>query len=283
MFKLGSTTINKVYLFDKPLTTTFLGQSAANSEYLLDVFPGARIAYSLRQLRNDVTNVIRCSRNDGVQRDFTAEEITDGTLVTWAVGGNAFVRRYYDQSGNGVSDLSILANFYPIVQGGVLLTDNGKPYVSYSGDTSANSHTTVNPNLSGSGSMFLTYNSLDPAGGMIMSSRSNLGYIGALEDGTFFDMQRDAGTPDYYVNGNLLVSPTRDSLYQSIVTGSDELVSIMNINFVSGSWDNPSPMTWTSNTYAQALKFKEFIIYNNDQTANKTAIESNIAAYYNIT
>lgn len=71
----------------------------ALSPYLLDNYP-ATAAYSLRQLKSDVVYVAECRRNDGTLRDFTAAEITDGTLETWASSTVVTIRTLYDQSGN---------------------------------------------------------------------------------------------------------------------------------------------------------------------------------------
>ena len=51
--------------------------------YLLDTYSAAA-AYSLRQLKKGVTYVVRIRRSgDLAESDFTAAEITDGTLLSW--------------------------------------------------------------------------------------------------------------------------------------------------------------------------------------------------------
>lgn len=59
------------------------------STLLLDLYPGAAAAYSLRELTADWKNqpVVRVRRSlDNAELDFTATEITDGTLVDWVYG-----------------------------------------------------------------------------------------------------------------------------------------------------------------------------------------------------
>jgi hypothetical protein len=70
---------------------------------LLDTYPGAAAAYSLRKLSSSATNVVRVRRTlDDAERDFTATEVSDGTLVTWCgFLESGFVVAWYDQSGNG--------------------------------------------------------------------------------------------------------------------------------------------------------------------------------------
>ena len=59
---------------------------------LLDEFSGAAAAYSLRKLSKNTTTVVRVRRSsDDTEQDFTAAQVSDGSLV--------------DFSNNGTSDL----------------------------------------------------------------------------------------------------------------------------------------------------------------------------------
>lgn len=101
--------------------------------YLLDTYAGAAAAYSLRQLKSGVTNVVRV-RADVVgqpEQDFTAAQITDGTLATFVgAGNNGYVVTWYDQSGNGNHATQGTASNQPqIVASGVVITENGMPAI----------------------------------------------------------------------------------------------------------------------------------------------------------
>lgn len=68
---------------------------------LLNKFPNAAGAWSLSKLTNTATSVLR-GRNgsNNAERDFTATEVSDGTLLSWVgTGGtdNGFVTTLYDQ------------------------------------------------------------------------------------------------------------------------------------------------------------------------------------------
>jgi len=113
------------------------GSGGGGGGFLLDDYPNTNgHSYSLRQLSSTVTNVVRVRRStDSVEQDFTATEITDGTLATFcAVGGSkGFVTKWYDQSGN-----SDVINFTALQQprifsGGALILQNGKPCVQFDG------------------------------------------------------------------------------------------------------------------------------------------------------
>jgi len=74
--------------------------------YLLDNYTGAAAAYSLRQLNSDTTNVIRVRRSsDNAEQDFTAAEVSDGTLESWV---NAEVVTY--STDFSVNDWSLRAD-----------------------------------------------------------------------------------------------------------------------------------------------------------------------------
>ena len=104
----------------------------ATSGLLFD-YPGASAAYSLRNLANNVTNVVRVRRSsDNTEQDFTAVEITDGTLTTFTGVNDGFVTTWYDQSGNSNNAVQATATLQPkLVTSGVVELENGKPCVKY--------------------------------------------------------------------------------------------------------------------------------------------------------
>jgi len=77
---------------------------ASSETYLLDTYTGAAAAYSLRKLSKDTTNVIRVRRSsDNAEADFTADEITDGTMLNWV---NEDVVKYNSDFTLGNEDLT---------------------------------------------------------------------------------------------------------------------------------------------------------------------------------
>jgi hypothetical protein len=99
---------------------------------VLDEFTGAAAAYSLRDLTflrgGPVVRVRRSSDNN--EQDFTATQVTDGTLTTFCGAGNGFVRTWYDQSGNGFHAQQATTTAQPQI----LLSDtNSKPTISFDG------------------------------------------------------------------------------------------------------------------------------------------------------
>ena len=63
---------------------TVLYSLLVNPQALLETFTGSAAAYSLRSLSASTTNVVKVRRSsDDTEQDFTAADITDGTLLTF--------------------------------------------------------------------------------------------------------------------------------------------------------------------------------------------------------
>jgi len=99
---------------------------------LLDYAPAAA-AYSLRSLSNSYTGPVVTVRRstDSAERDFTADEVSDGTLAAWCGGGDGFVKQWWSQTGSSHASQSNV-NYQPrIVDAGVLKQAGGKPSLDF--------------------------------------------------------------------------------------------------------------------------------------------------------
>ena len=105
--------------------------SATPPARLLNSYPNAAVAYSLRLLRNGYSgNSIRVRRSsDNAEQNigFTANGDLDTSSLTSFVGANnGFVTTWYDQSGNGNNAVQTTAANQPIiVSGGTIFTLSG--------------------------------------------------------------------------------------------------------------------------------------------------------------
>ena len=105
----------------------------------IDEFPNTAAAYSLRELTDTWSGqpVISVRRGgDNAISDFTAEEITNGTIITWssAGDGNAYVTIWKDQSGNSFDiSQSDPASQPQIVSSGALIQSGSKPAIDFNG------------------------------------------------------------------------------------------------------------------------------------------------------
>ncbi len=99
---IAVTSLSKINGISIGSISKYNGQTLDLTDYLLDTYTGAKLAYSLRTIKASATNVVRVRRSsDNAESDFTPTQLTDGTLTTWTGANDGFVRTWYDQSGNG--------------------------------------------------------------------------------------------------------------------------------------------------------------------------------------
>lgn len=269
---------------------------------LLQRFPGAAGAYSLRQLSKTISTVVRVRRSsDNSESDFTALQVIDGTLVAWVGAGNAgFVRTLYDQSGNGINKEQTTAADQPlIVSSGALLTRNGRPVIRFGskGLTStgvttgaaqsifsvvyhpANVTTSTGPYYafrdSGANTSFFGFGAVSVTiNNERMGWLTNFSGITRIHGQVTSDIT--AGTYLYTVNwnGNNSVVIRQNGVSQSLSVGSGGAFT---------STTDPQAVNAIGRTLdATAFELGDLIIYASDQSANHTAIEANINAYFSI-
>jgi len=112
---------------------------AAAQNLLLDDYPNAAAAYSLRKLDKDYTgSAIRVRRsNDNSEQDigFTSSGDLDTASLKTFVGANSgFVTTWYDQSGNARNATQTTAANQPrVVNAGTIDRANGNPSIFYDG------------------------------------------------------------------------------------------------------------------------------------------------------
>jgi hypothetical protein len=108
---------------------------------LLDAFPNAAAAYSLRKLREAYTgNAIRVRRSsDNTEQNigFTAlGNLDTSSLTSFCSGTNGFVTTWYDQSGNARNATQTTAANQPqIVSSGSVINVNSKPSIKFQDTT----------------------------------------------------------------------------------------------------------------------------------------------------
>jgi len=109
---------------------------------LLDIYPNAIGAYSLRKLRVAYSGAaIRVRRSsDNAEQDigFTgAGSLDESALTTFTGSNNGFITTWYDQSLNGTNAVQSTGGNQPqIVSSGVVNLQNSKPSVKFNGSTS---------------------------------------------------------------------------------------------------------------------------------------------------
>jgi hypothetical protein len=277
---------------------------------LLDDYPNAAAAYSLRKLRTTYTgNAIRVRRQDNAELDigFTAAGVldTDALLAFTGTSGtsNGFIRTWYDQSGNANNAAQITATQQPrIVTAGVLVTQNGKPSLSFDGtNDSLLSTTAIDPlfmtavNTPNITTFFKTIMGAD-------SSQTSL--LGAI----YFQYTTPARTASFSrrtdvdtITATFVASSTIQQANNTtnLMTGTrtSNTINIYTNNILRGSGATINGLApvggvdsgrfrlmagYYSDAVADYLAghLTEFVAYTTDQSSNITGINNNINTHY---
>jgi hypothetical protein len=277
-------------------------------EFLLDTYPNAAAAYSLRKLRIAYTgNAIRVRRsNDNAEQDigFGLFEIDTAALLSFVGANNGFVTTWYDQSGNNRNATQTTAANQPqIVSSGNLILVNGKPSIDiYAGG--------VRLDLPNSTYLYnqtqffgISVTSADTTGGgapTIYAAYTNLGYKAAL-------LYSSATSQRYTVGGRRTSADTFTTATgatniinaQALQIGHlnysagvaslwiNNLAVVNNNSFLVGTMDNTSsviPDNIGGNSSVQWFdgKIQEVVIYASNQSSNVVGIQNYINLFYNI-
>jgi hypothetical protein len=265
---------------------------------LLDTYPNAAAAYSLRKLRTAYTgNAIRVRRTDLTESNigFTAAGNLDtAALLSFTGTGaldNGFITTWYDQSGNSKDAIQTTAISQPlIVSAGVLLTLNSKSAIRFDGSndnlnktsfgfpTTKISTVKVNNRIGSS----QNYDSIgyNPGGGMINANEGgSIGFLGRPSGGSFFNAS--SGFPstnnqilqlNIYDGSNLKASTNGNGFGTASVISNPIVYGNQILNIGSGG----------NNADYGNGNTQELVIWAVDQTTNKLGIETNINTYYGI-
>ena len=290
------------------------GGGGGGAGFLLDDYPNTNgHSYSLRQLSSTVTNVVRVRRSsDNTEQDFTATEITDGTLATFCGGGEGFVAKWYDQSNSSdVLNFTALQQPKIFVEDGVggyeVPLENGKPCMVFDGvDDSLQVllglpfssiyylfavNTWVSAPAEGDGYM---YGLRTPSGEFLTGDdlSNSISWDGSTGRMKGNGIQNAGGVTD-------LTFPKIGTFPQSLyyakqaVGAVGSLGSTLKINTnqypAIGATANGSRQINSihlgesgGGSFNSNIKLQEFILYFADPASNATAIESNINTHYSI-
>lgn len=244
-----------------------------------DQFGTPAAAYSLRDLSGTNSAVIEVRRSsDNAAQDFTASEITDGSLATWVgVGNDGFVRTFYDQAGANDATQTTSASQPKIVDVGAVVLENGLPAIQFDGvddDLQNLTFTALQPY-----SIFGTYKNL--------SSQSVLfrGVIPLVFAGRYANNNNSIYGGAYL--GNASFNITTHQLITGIYNGASSFVKVNDLTGVSGDAGTRNISGISIGSAANFANYlsgtiQELIFFNSDQTGNRTSIETNINDHYSI-
>lgn len=263
------------------LIQTWEEQTAAS--FLLDTYTGAAAAYSLRQLSSTATNAVRVRRaSDNAEQDigFDGSGGLDTTsLASFCSGTNGFIKTWYDQASTNDATQTATGSQPKIYDSSTgVVTENGKPAVLFSGaqyvDSPSISTTTA--------TMFAV---LDNGG-------STSQFFGTLDTGEN-SYNWDRGTQvAIRSRGNTVFSTTtsqidfktiyykNDSSNHEVAVNNQSAVSAVVTNSITRILNRIGARTSLTSYFTG--HFYEFVLYNSDQSSNRTGIEDNINTFYSI-
>jgi SPP1 family predicted phage head-tail adaptor len=274
-------------------TTADLTVNAPSASLLLDLYPDAAAAYSLRKLRTAYTGsaitVRRSSDNTEQDIGFDVDGNLDTTALTTFVGvGNGFVTTWYDQSGNANNATQTTqANQPQIVSNGVIVLINTKPGLSFNGSSyrfnlptisfSLNSISVIgvikSNNLASNGFAFANPDSNRIYLGFILSSISYFGYGNSA---TSFNLGASTTNQELHE----LYSGINSNAYKNANSSTQITSSTANENGADISIGSYGRVGTLANFYNGNIQ--EIIFYTTNQSSNRTGIETNINTHYGI-
>jgi SPP1 family predicted phage head-tail adaptor len=258
------------------------------TDLLLDLYPNAAAAYSLRKLRTAYSgSAIRVRRSsDNTEQDigFTALNVLDeSALTTFCGAGNGFVTTWYDQSGNANNATQTTAANQPqIVSNGSVIIQNSKPSIRFDASQitlqlqnispttyfAVNKINTVNP------VNYLLWNTVNIQGFFLHGTNTVINNKIGLFDSTNARLSSLNGTTNrvlYFWHYSTLYNVATDNNTSVQITGSTTKLSINQIS-----------RFLTETDVGLNSNLQEIIIYTNDNLSNRTGISTNINTHYAI-
>jgi hypothetical protein len=285
-------------------THGIVGSQIAQFVGLLDAYPNAAAAYSLRKLRTAYTgSAIRVRRaSDNTEQDigFSSGNLDTTALTTFCSGTNGFVKTWYDQSGNANNSTQTTAANQPqIVSSGSIILDNNKPAIQFSGlpqfmnltnisfANGITNYNVINPDAYGNSDywqLLNIYNGSNNNYGISFSLNASydnrniiFGILALSNDNVAANFNQHILTGFYDGTGTLASDGALYLNGTNLTLNSGQPWSAINTSSILGYFGNGG----TNLNYYKGF-IQEIILYPSNQTSNNSGIETNINSYYGI-
>lgn len=264
--------------------------TASSATFLLDEYPGAAAAYSIRLLNGSYSGpLVRIRKDTGGQpeKDFYPDfnnELSlnsgDGggtTLGSWIGSNNGYVVTWYSQAGISGRDVTnSTASTQPkLLTAGVFETnDNGNIALNYASGNFL--RVTGVTGISTTNNEVYTVFENDSIRGVLFYS-PNFIYF---ETGSASSALSGVGSPSLRVNGaDDGAITSRANLYTSVGT-TTKLFGVRDI--VPTAYSEINILQFGAAVIPQIGFLSEYIVWDSSQSGNRDGIETNINDYFNI-
>lgn len=272
---------------------------------LIDQYAGARAAYSVRKLKHGYTGAaLRVRRsNDNAEQDIgfdSSGNLDESALTTFTGANSGFVTKWYDQSGNGYdAPQTTNANQPRIVNAGTIDKLNGQPAFGY---VSTGHLVIVSSNMLRNvdhAELYLVGSSSSTGTRILWYAMNNASAARFFLSKNFVTAAR-FGISARRLDGDTvgtMSSNTADNANQALVCAVAEYSTrngILRQNGAQvGSNATLTTQGFTSDTNSSNIWFggrastndtvlQEVIVYTQNQSSNRAAIEDNINGYFDI-
>jgi len=278
-------------------------------ESLLDFFPNAKIAFSVRRLRSDYSG--KCLRvrriSDNVEKDIDFDEnnlLDSNDIASFCGLSNGVVTVWYSQASGTSNAIQETESRQPIIfEGGSVVMDGTNPAIRFNGsqflvignsdplnpeNVDLNTYVEcffVNSSQQGSEFIFEHGNNVNNGQGFYVYGSAYNAWI----------VRRYSGiNPDYHADGSFYwASPSNARILASFTyNGNGSIYKNGNLQPQTNIYGQSVPnlnfkglfriMSSTNASYFSIGKVQEVVIYNKSDFSDRSNIESNINSYFGI-
>lgn len=277
--------------FSQVVGTPYIIQVENNTSFVLDnISKSPTVAYSVRKLSKTYhgfcLRVRRGSDNALLDIGFDANGDLDTTsMISFVGNSNGFVAVWYDQSGNQNNLKQVTQIYQPkIINSGVLITSNGKPFVGFYGTPSSTNYNHMDVSggqVATNAQLFIVnkFGSAAGSDGFLLGHTSYFNYHSMPSTNLFHSQYANSSvySGTLFING-VSFSPSLAPFHSDL-----KVISLQPLNPNSGTeWnvigrDRGSHLTNNGGGYSEIYSFASAITITERQF-----IENNIIYYYSL-
>ena len=277
--------------FSQVVGTPYIIQAENNTSFVLDnISKSPTVAYSVRKLSKTYhgfcLRVRRGSDNALLDIGFDANGDLDTTsMISFVGNSNGFVAVWYDQSGNQNNLKQVTQIYQPkIINSGVLITSNGKPFVGFYGTPSSTNYNHMDVSggqVATNAQLFIVnkFGSAAGSDGFLLGHTSYFNYHSMPSTNLFHSQYANSSvySGTLFING-VSISPSLAPFYSDL-----KVISLQPLNPNSGAeWnvigrDRSNHLTNNGGGYSEIYSFASIIT-----ATERVFIENNIMYYYSL-